>query len=110
MFTLLGAHRCCSRSAYELLGAQKCCLSTAYELRCLVLKSAAQPLLLSHLALKGCVLKGCSNKLRSVALSSAILHSVLLCSVHGYARVRTSIYIYIHMWDGAHRYIERDKE
>ena len=37
----------------------------------------------------------CSQKLVSVALCSEPLHSALLCSVHGYARVHTSIYIYI---------------
>ena len=37
----------------------------------------------------------CSQKRVSVALCSEPLHSALLCSVHGYARVHTSIYIYI---------------
>ena len=33
----------------------------------------------------------------SVTLSSVPLHTVLHCSVHGYAQVHTSIYIYIYI-------------
>ena len=40
----------------------------------------------------------CSQKLVSVALCSEPLHSALLCSVHGYARVYTSIIIYIYIY------------
>jgi len=45
-----------------------------------------------------------SKVLVSVALCSEPLHSALLCCVHGYARVHTSIYIYVyapkwvHVW------------
>ena len=38
-----------------------------------------------------------SKVLVSVALCSESLYSALLCYVHGYARVHTSIYIYIHI-------------
>ena len=41
----------------------------------------------------------CSKKLCSVTLDSVAQHSALLCSVHGYARVHTSIYIYIYIWE-----------
>ena len=37
-----------------------------------------------------------SKVLVSVALCSESLYSALLCYVHGYARVHTSIYIYIY--------------
>ena len=43
-----------------------------------------------------------SKVLVSVALCSESLYSALLCYVHGYARVHTSIYIYIlytHLFD-----------
>ena len=39
----------------------------------------------------------CSKMLVSVTLSSVLLSIALLCSVHGYARVHTSIYIYIYI-------------
>ena len=46
----------------------------------------------------------CSKKLCSVTLHSVAPRSALPCSVHGYARVHTSIYIYIYIyiyqWDG----------
>ena len=38
-----------------------------------------------------------SKVLVSVALCSESLYSALLCYVHGYARVHTSIYIYIYI-------------
>ena len=38
-----------------------------------------------------------SKVLVSVALCSESLYSALLCYVHGYARVHTSIYIYIYV-------------
>ena len=38
------------------------------------------------------------SKSHSETLSSFPLHSVQHCSVHGYARVHTSIYIYIYIW------------
>ena len=41
-----------------------------------------------------CVRRGCSKGLSLSTLRSASLDSALLCYVHGYARVRTSIYIY----------------
>ena len=37
----------------------------------------------------------CSKSLVSVTLSAVPLHAVLHCSVHGYARVCTSIYIFM---------------
>ena len=40
--------------------------------------------------------KGCLKTLCSVTLHSATLHSAALSSVHVYARVHTSIYIYIY--------------
>ena len=48
----------------------------------------------------------CSQKLVSVALCSEPLHSALLCSVHGYARVHTSILYMLLYWGiGAGVYI-----
>ena len=40
----------------------------------------------------------CSKSLCSLTLHSVAHRSALPCSVHGYARVHTSIYIYIYMY------------
>ena len=77
----LYAEKHCSSLLQEPLGAQKCCstLSTVYSM----LKNAVQ----NH----------CSRKLHSGTLNSVPLRLAPLCSVHGYARVHTSMYIYIYM-------------
>ena len=64
----------------------------------LELTSAAKALLLGHFALKNCARKYWSKMLQSVLLCSVPLYSAPLCSVHGYARVHTSIYIYIYIY------------
>ena len=67
----------------------------AVLLRHVALEIAAQVLLLRHFTLKNSVRRGCSKKLCSVTLYSVPLSSASLCSVHGYARVHTSIYLYL---------------
>ena len=56
-----------------------------------LVKMTVQAAPLSHLVLKGYGRKGCSKELCSVTLYSASPCSATLCSVHGYARVHTSI-------------------
>ena len=71
--------------ASELQRARKCCSSACFR--------AAER---SQLLLEKTVQKDVSGKLCLVTLNSGSLHSALLNSVHGYARVHTSIYIYIY--------------
>ena len=59
---------------------------------------AAVPPVRSKRLFERAVRDRCSQKLVSGALCSEPLHSALLCSVHGYARVHTSIYIYIYIY------------
>ena len=67
------------------------------------LASFAQALLLHHMALESrvriCVRKCCPKKLCSATLDSVTHNSAPLFFVHGYAWVRTSIYIYIYIYD-----------
>ena len=53
-------------------------------------------LALSVHSVRSNVQRNCSKKLCTAPLHSASLNSVPLCSVHGYARVHTSVYIYTH--------------
>ena len=113
-----GASRCRSGAPVEPLGAQKCHSGAPMEplgrsrmplgrtcgatLRskvalgrcCWVCWSSQVPakaLLLGHFALHNCARKYWSKMLQSVLLCSVPLYSAPLCSVHGYARVHTSI-------------------
>ena len=58
---------------------------------------AAVPPLHSESLFEPAVQDHYSKVLVSVALRSESLYSALLCYVHGYARVHTSIYIYIYI-------------
>ena len=65
------------------------------------IQACSEPLVALELAARACwvpnvALDIASKSRGSVTLSAVSLHTVLHCSVHGYARVCTSIYIYIY--------------
>ena len=112
----LGAQDGCSGSTLEPLGAQDGCSGATLappgtQKRRSGVSSEPLGAAQSLLALEACIQRGCSKRLFKNAvrrgcskelslltLSSASLRSVPLCSVHGYARVHTSIYIYIYIY------------
>ena len=99
----LGAQDGCSGSTLEPLGAQDGCSGATMALPGAQKRrsgASSEPLgaAQSLLALEACIQRGCSKRLSLLPLSSASLGSAPLCSVHGYARVHTSIYIYIYIY------------
>ena len=102
--SVLGSHCALEIIAQTMLlshrGAQSTCSSMLLCHR--GAQSACSSKLLCHCGiqegLQRCVQRICSKKLGSATLHFASLHSAPLYSVHGYARVHTSIYIYIYQY------------
>jgi|AACY02.13.fsa_nt_gi hypothetical protein len=93
----LSVRKCRTGAALEPPGARKCRTGAASEP--LNWRSKMQEALRwGRLALKECGQRGCSKRQSLLSVSSVLLFSVPLCSVHGYARVHTSIYIYIYIY------------
>ena len=81
MFSAAEAIICTAKPMHSAAKAMLC----AAETRPLALESAVEK-----------TIEKLFEKQSSVTLHAVTLCSAPLCSVHGYARVRTSIYIYIH--------------
>ena len=89
--SLLRCHQCAQKGCSSLLRCHQCAQKKLFE-------PASVPPVRSKRLFAPAVQDRYSKVLFSVTLCCEPLYSALLCSVHGYARVHTSIYIYMCAW------------
>ena len=87
---------CCGAASALKMAVLTCSGAARMRLKS-VFKPASVPPVRSKTLFEPAVRDHYSKVLVSVSLCSEPLHSALLYSVHGYARVHTSIYIYIYI-------------